>query len=147
MKKTISIILSLIMVFGIFACTVVNAGAAVILERPGDYTYSTGTIFNFCAPYDGWYHFYSYDNYDPYIEIEFEDGSKEKFDDSDSSYEFDIWVYLYEGEEINCRLGAYENDSYVNFQFDHQYDVETNRDYTVPSNSNFYFRADHSDYY
>ena len=147
MKKAISIILSLIMVFGIFTCTVVNAGAAVILERPGDYTYSTGTILSFCAPYDGWYYFYSYDNYDPYIEIEFEDGSKEKFDDSDTSYEFDILVYLYEGEEINCRLGTYEDDSYINFQFDHEYDVETNRDYTVPSNTYFYFRADHDDYY
>ncbi len=147
MKKAISIILSLVMVFGIFACTAVTAGATELLERPGDYTYYAGTSLNFCAPYDGWYYFCSYDNYNPYIEIEFEDGSTEKFDDSDGSYEFDIWVYLYEGEEIYCRLGTYEDDSLINFSFDHEYDVETNRDYTVPSNSYFYFRADHSDYY
>lgn len=147
MKRALSVILSLIMVVGIFTCTAVTAGAADALDRPGDYTYATGTNLYFCATYDGWYCFTSYDNSDPYIEIEFENGEIEAFDDTDTSLEFDIWIYLYEDEEIYCYLGSYEGDTEINFTFTHEYDVETNREYTVPSGSNIYFRADHADYY
>lgn len=147
MKKLISIALTIVMVLGIFTCTAVTAGAADALDRPGDYTYATGTNLYFCAPYDGWYCFTSYDNYDPYIEIEFENGEIEEFDDTDTSLEFDIWIYLYEDEEIYCYLGSYEDDTEINFTFTHEYDVETNREYTVPSGSYFYFTADHDDYY
>ncbi len=146
MKKLISIALTIVMVFGVIACAPVSASAAY-LYAPGDFRYSADTYFYFEAPYDGWYAFESYDNIDPYLYIKYEDGSEDVLDDSDDNYEFDEIIYLYEGEEIYCELGTYEDDVYINFRIDPLYDVETYRDYTVASGSYFYFEADHDDYY
>lgn len=146
MKKILSIALTIVMVFGVIACAPVSASAAY-LSAPGDYTYSVGTSFYFQAPYNGWYVFESYDNNDPYLYVEYENGDEETFDDDDG-YEFEATIYLYEDEEIYCHIGTYQgSDSYVNFIIDPIYDVETNRNYTVASGSYFSFTADHSDYY
>ena len=146
MKKILSIALTIVMVFGVIACAPVSASAAYVYA-PGDYTYNVGGTFYFEAPYDGWYAFESYDNYDPYLYVEYENGDEETFDD-ENGYEFRANIYLYEGEEIYCRVGTYEGaDQKINFNIDAIYDVETNRDYTIASGSYFSFTADHDDYY
>ena len=146
MKKILSIALTIVMVFGVIACAPVSASAAYVYA-PGDYTYNVGGTFYFEAPYDGWYAFESYDNYDPYLYVEYENGDEETFDD-ENGYEFRANIYLYEGEEIYCRVGTYEGaDQKINFNIDAIYDVETNRDYTIASGSYFSFTADHADYY
>ncbi|MBO5065591.1 MAG: hypothetical protein J6D06_05685 [Clostridia bacterium] len=146
MKKLISIALTIVMVFGIIACAPVSASAAYVYA-PGDYRYDSDSYFYFEAPYNGWYAFESYDNLDPYLYVQYEDGSEDTFDDSEDSLEFDAFIYLYEGEEIYCGLGTYEDDEYINFIIDPIYDVETNREYTIASGSYFSFTADHNDYY
>ena len=79
--------------------------------------------------------------------MEYENGDEETFDD-ENGYEFRANIYLYEGEEIYCRVGTYEGaDQKINFNIDAIYDVETNRDYTIASGSYFSFTADHADYY
>lgn len=145
MKKLVSFALTIVMVFGIIACAPVSASASYVYA-PGDYCYASDASFYFEAPYDGWYVFESYDNYDPRLYVEYEDGTSESFDD-DNGYEFEATIYLYEGEEIYCELSTYEDDEYINFWLDAVYDVETNRGYTVASGSNFLFTADHDDYY
>ena len=86
MKKILSIALTIVMVFGVIACAPVSASAAYVYA-PGDYTYNVGGTFYFEAPYDGWYAFESYDNYDPYLYVEYENGDEETFDD-ENGYEY-----------------------------------------------------------
>lgn len=148
MKKTISFILTVAMVFSIFACTSVSVSAAEVYDTNSAYTFDVGTTFSICARYDGFYNFDSYDNDDPYLYFEFEDGTEYTMDDiSEEDVEFSDYIYLEEGECVDITVGTYGEDETVYFEIWDEYLVETFREYTIPSGSYVMLDVVHSDYY
>ncbi len=146
MKKVISLTLSVILLFCLALCTPVVATVTRI-DALGDYTCDADSVFVFKAPEKGLYTLNSYDNVDPFLNVEFDDGTSCEFDNIQNSMEFCAYVFLNEGEEIHCKPGTYANDEEISFSIQLVAQAQTDIDYTVQSGSYFSFTADHDDYY
>ncbi len=146
MKKFISLSLAIVLFICIALCTPVIATVTHI-ESTGEYTFNADSVFVFKAPDTGWYAINSYDNEDPFLKVEHSDGTSCEFDNIRNSMEFCGYIFLEEGEEINCKLGSYGNDEVINFVIKSVVEAQVDVDYTVESGSYFYFTADHDDYY
>ncbi|MBR4287708.1 MAG: hypothetical protein IKT55_08405 [Clostridia bacterium] len=145
MKKIISLSLAIIILFSVALCTPVIASVTYI-DAVGEYTCETESVFVFKAPETGWYAIGSYNNIDPVLEVEFKDAATEVFDNLKNSAEFSAYLFLEEGEQINCKFDTYAEDEVVNFSIKKVEEAITT-DYTAESGSVFYFTADHDDYY
>ncbi len=146
MKKFISLSLAAVLFICIALCTPVIA-IVTHIDATGEYTFDADSVFVFKAPDTGWYAINSYDNEDPFLKVEHSDGTSCEFDNIRNSMEFCGYIFLEEGEEINCKLGSYGYDEVINFVIKSVVEAQVDVDYTVESGSYFYFTADHDDYY
>lgn len=146
MKKFISLSLAVVLLICIALCTPVIATVTHI-DATGEYTFDADSVFVFKAPSTGWYAINSYDNEDPFLKVEYGDGTSCEFDNIRNSMEFCGYIFLEEGQEIHCKLGSYGDDEVINFVVQLVVEARTGSDYTVESVSYFYFTADHDDYY
>ena len=146
MKKFISLSLAIVLFICIALCTPVIATVTHI-DATGEYTFDADSVFVFKAPDTGWYAINSYDNEDPFLKVEHSEGTSCEFDNIRNSMEFCGYIFLEEGEGINCKLGSYGNDEVINFVIKSVVEAQVDVDYTVENGSYFYFTADHDDYY
>ena len=110
-----------------------------------EYQVYSGFEFKFIAEQDGTYNFYSFENYDPVLIVEYEDGTVETFDD-DAEREFDAFLFLEEGEEIICTVSDY-SDSDINFGIYAYSNLYADEEYTVDSGFEFFFTAKADGFY
>ncbi len=111
-----------------------------------EYEMDSGVTFKFIAPENGTYEFYSFDNDDPLLEVEYEDGTVKTYDDiSDEDYEFNALLSLEEGEEILCTV--YDSWAYVNFGIRAYGNAEADVEYTADAGYEFFFTAEEEGYY
>ncbi len=146
MKRIIGSVLAIVLLFSISLCTPVVA-SVTNLDATGDYTCEAGSVFILKAPETGWYTISSYDNMDPFLNVEFNDGTTREFDNIKNGLEFCAYIYLCEGEEIHCKTGTYGDDEVINFRIQLVAEAQTGTDYSEGSGSCFFFTADHDDYY
>lgn len=146
MKKFISLALALVLFICIALCTPVIATVTHI-DATGEYTFDADSVFVFKAPDTGWYTINSYDNDDPFLKVEYDDGTYCEFDNIRNSMEFCGYIFLEEGEEVNCKPGSYGDDEVIKFVIKSVVEAQVGVDYTVESGSYFCFTADHDDYY
>ncbi len=111
-----------------------------------EYEMDSGVTFKFIAPENGTYEFYSFENEDPCLEIEYEDGTVSTYDDiSDEDYEFNALLSLEAGEEILCTV--YDSWAYVNFGIRAYGNAEADVEYTADAGYEFFFTAEEDGYY
>ncbi|MBE6801998.1 MAG: hypothetical protein E7530_03845 [Ruminococcaceae bacterium] len=111
-----------------------------------EYEMGTDYEFKFVAEEDATYKFYSFDNDDPCLTVEFEDGTIEYYDDiSDDDYEFDAYISLDAGEEIICSVS--DSLDYVNFGIYAYGNAYADVDYTADAGYEFFFTAEEEGFY
>ncbi len=144
MKRTLSLLLSIVMILGIFVSIPVVANADYA-HLGTVWTYESGQRFTIEADYDGWYYVESVDNEgDPYLLVFDENGDSTQYDDdSDETREFSYADYLHEGDVVTFEVGDWE-DGQINVLVTPEYSVEVDCTYTVASGSTFHFETDHA---
>ncbi len=146
MKRFIGSALAIALLFCVVFCTPAAASVTHI-DVTGDYTCDAGSVFIFKAPEKGWYAIKSYNNIDPVLKIETEDGTTREFDNLKGRAEFCAYLLLEADEEINCKTDTFAEDEVVNFSIESVVEAKTQTDYSAKSGSAFFFTADHDDYY
>ncbi len=147
MKKTISVLLALIMVLSVMSSLGVCVNATFYRQFycGEEYLVESGTNFFFRAQESGAYEFTSYDNFDPRLTVEFSDGSVIVYDDVDFDnldYEFSCIIELEAGEEIFCTVEDGENND-VSFYIERYYEVlSADEEYQVATDYQFKFVAE-----
>ncbi len=146
MKKFIGSALVIALLFCVVFCTPAVASVTHI-DVTGNYTCDVGSGFVFEAPEKGWYAIKSYNNIDPVLKVEAEDGTTREFDNLKGSAEFCAYLLLEADGEVNCKIDTCAEDEVVNFSIESVAEAKTQIDYSAKSGSAFFFTADHDDYY
>ncbi len=144
MKRTLSLVLSMVMVLSILASMPIVANADYV-NFGTVCTYNSGETFTIKADYDGWYYVESVDNEgDPFLQVFDGNGNETTYDDAnDETYEFEYADYLYAGDTVSFEVGNWES-SQINVLVTPAYDVEVGCSYTVASGSKFCLETDHA---
>ena len=146
MKKYISLILSVVLLFAIALSTPVVA-TVINIDDVGSYTCEAGSVFVFKAPESGAYAINSYGGLDPLMVIEYDDGTEIEYDSFMDDGELCAFVFLEADEGVRCKIGTDANDGNVNFTIQLVAEAIADAEYSVHSNSCYSFTPDHDDYY
>ncbi len=120
---------------------------AVVEAKSGkDYNVPTGSYFYFTSTHDDYYQLNSFDNADPYVEIQLPDGSTEFLDD-EKDCEFFGGTYIRKGDKIFFSVNDYDG---LNVKFKISCDCSAYPDFgyqagntykNIPSGTQFTFKA------
>lgn len=144
-KRVVCSAAAIIMLLGIMLYIPVSA-TVTVLDSVGVYASKVNSTFGFRAPETGVYAIDSYDNSDPFLRVEYADGTIDKFDNEKEDGEFCAFVTLSEGEEVRCKAGTRGDDKKIKMVISKVAKPKSDKDYTVKRNY-FYFKANHDDYY